>query len=143
MTQNNICKCFYCGEDFKVSPSVMKNGGKKFCSIKCSRLFKSILKCLQCGKEFRAERSAKRKFCSLSCFYEYTREHPNKVKHENNRKCLCCEKEFYLTGLRGQEDPRAKVKRPETPSPFRVGMNWPLKGLLSCASILSEKYKYH
>jgi len=87
--------CLFCKKTFNVRPSVIKDGGGKFCSKQCfDRSREVIIKCLCCGKEFYTKRSEKdRKFCSRECRMRHAKENRDPARY---LKCLHCEKEFYV-----------------------------------------------
>lgn len=105
-----ICKV--CGKLFKAYPSVIKNGGGKFCSRECFGIWFSRNKsekkhpswkggkieciCEECCKRFKAFpaiiKKGGAKFCSTKCHYNSCRTGVTKVK----RICEECGKEFEV-----------------------------------------------
>lgn len=68
-TKYKICEYYSCNNQFKARLSG-PNRPKKFCSMDCYNLSRSVLLvCLntECGVEFHAARHENRKYCSLSC----------------------------------------------------------------------------
>ena len=66
-------KCFVCGKEFLLCPSLAKKGKNKYCSMACYRKEQNAYAkfiCQVCGKEFTASISAERKFCGKKCGYE-------------------------------------------------------------------------
>jgi len=91
--------CGYCGSEFEVILSRIKQGEGKFCSRGCYReAHKKIQRiCQQCGKEFGVRPSqikrGRGKFCSRGCYYGV------KIK----RICWQCGAEFAVTSSRIKE----------------------------------------
>ena len=85
------CNCKWCGVEFAVVPSVIRNGGGKFCSADCHSAWMAeyqsgensaawrdrtlLRQCESCGKEFVAPacvvEEGKGRFCSRDCYGAY------------------------------------------------------------------------
>lgn len=83
--------CKICGQEFRVSPSVVKIGGGKFCSKECwnKRNPQINIQCLTCGKSFEDWKSNGRKFCSPKCGYLQRRFRVKKI-------CIQCGKKYEV-----------------------------------------------
>lgn len=64
--------CLNCGQTFLVHLYKIRKGEGKFCSQSCSTSHRTqppvIQSCVRCGTTFHAKRSAKRRYCSHSCY---------------------------------------------------------------------------
>ena len=68
------CKCLFCGKEFEIKASRVKNDRGKFCSKKCLSDYRKILidkECLYCKKKFKVSKlriTDIRIYCSKECF---------------------------------------------------------------------------
>jgi len=76
------CICKQCGKEFEVTPSVIKQGGGKFCSRECyhkSLKIRTKCMCQQCGAEFFLYpyeiKNGRGKFCTTKCYGKWKSEH--------------------------------------------------------------------
>ena len=88
--------CQICGREFQTKHFLVKRGGGKFCSIKCSDIShrkQKKQKCIICGTEFYMTpariKCGRDKFCSRQC------AGVNKRKEKIKCKCILCGKKFY------------------------------------------------
>lgn len=87
-----IRQCKICGADFKTKPFFIKNGGGKYCSVKCQsegRRKGKWIECFICGEKAYKQRKdivksqTKNFFCSKKCSIKWQntefvgRKHPN------------------------------------------------------------------
>lgn len=91
-------KCPVCNKIEMLTKSEVKN--KKFCSLKCLGLYKTIenseeLKCDYCGKKFLKRKSliSKHNFCTKKCSEKQSSKNNNKKVY---KKCIICDKEFLV-----------------------------------------------
>lgn len=114
--------CLVCGKAKEIPRALTKNNGGRFCSRKCSGIWKSEhlisdksprwrggkikRTCEICGNEFMVNQHKikilQAKFCSKNCFHVWQKEH---LKGENSyfwkgglvkRTCLLCSKDFSV-----------------------------------------------
>lgn len=74
--------CLFCGKEIYKKAYSIKLYKKHFCSNKCARKYnnKTPIKCPVCKKitlKFPSEVKRNRRFCSLSCAYNYKKSNPN------------------------------------------------------------------
>jgi len=71
-------KCVVCGKEFVVKIDKIHKG--KYCSKECyykgrwGNSHKEVVKCIKCGNDFVKFKSNNKKFCSLTCQYQWRSE---------------------------------------------------------------------
>ena len=83
--------CLNCNNNFMEFPSVIKNGGGKYCSMGCANEHRTVsLVCNHCKKEFKRYKSesinSKITYCSRDCQSQRRHEKP----------CFVCKKPFLV-----------------------------------------------
>ena len=100
--------CDYCGKEFEVYPSSLKDNKPHYCSLKCNYQWKRenkrenkniiIKNCVICSKEYKClSYNKKSKTCSVECRIEYTRlSKIGKFKERISVDCDWCGKELKI-----------------------------------------------
>ena len=103
-----ICTCPFCGNPFRTSPSRVRRGLAKFCSVVCrmadrARATEIIYPCANCSKPTRVTQTRIRagggKYCSIPCRAEHRRTLPTT---KITRACEHCAKQFTVTRYASQ-----------------------------------------
>jgi len=91
MKEKRICK--RCGKEFEIYSCLVRVGGGKYCSRKCTN-FHIEKKCIYCGKQYKVRRNRKdiSKYYSTSCHTKH--QHELSVQ---KRICKNCGKEFFIS----------------------------------------------